>query len=80
LCFFNHPSYILIETNEVEEIEEHIKLAIQEKKFKKFGNEERLDQFEELRNLVETISTKYINKTNETELFKNIHRWLSGDY
>ncbi len=63
-------SYILIETNEVEEIEEHIKLAIQEKKFKKFGNEERLDQFEELRNLVETISTKYINNTNELSYLK----------
>lgn len=63
-------SYILIETNEVEEIEEHIKLAIQEKKFKKFGNEERLDQFDELRNLVETISTKYINNTNELSYLK----------
>ena len=63
-------SYILVETNEVEEIEEHIKLAIQEKKFKKFGNEERLDQFEELRNLVETISTEYINNTNELSYLK----------
>jgi signal transduction histidine kinase len=63
-------SYILIETNEVEEIEEHIKLAIQEKKFKKFGNEERLDQFDELRNLVETVSTEYINNTNELSYLK----------
>jgi len=58
-------SYILNETNEVEDIEEHIKLAIEEKKFKKFGNEERLDQFNTLRKLVESISTEYINNANE---------------